>query len=200
MVQILNKMVHLQYPILEIWCCHKHINQLPPSRLTFDTKLLKMFPINLAPQLCTSHSRRENIAPNLVCLLQPIKCKHVILRFLAPFWHLFLFSNAFLKAQMWQKLRSTSPSTFVSTALHKSLLQAKYADYCMQILSVCSGQSNACIQNQDFGYTLAMFLLLKCFLQDSNQAKKLRNMSPSRFVSTDLLKSLLQAKYVEYCM
>ena len=23
MVQILNKMVHLKYPILEIWCCHK---------------------------------------------------------------------------------------------------------------------------------------------------------------------------------
>jgi len=32
-------------------------------------------------------------------------------------------------------------------------------------LSVCSaGQSNACIHNQDFGYTLAMFLLLKWLL------------------------------------
>ena len=31
MVQTLNKMVHLKYTILEIWCCHKHITQLPPS-------------------------------------------------------------------------------------------------------------------------------------------------------------------------
>ena len=85
MVQILNKMVHLKYPILEIWCCHKHITQLPPSRLKFDTKLRKVFPNNLAPQLCTSHSRRENIAPNFVCLFQPIKCKHLKLRFLATF-------------------------------------------------------------------------------------------------------------------
>ena len=85
MVQILNKMVHLKYPILEIWCCHKHITQLPPSRLKFDTKLRKVFPNNLVPQLCTSHSRRENIAPNFVCLIQPIKCKHVKLRFLATF-------------------------------------------------------------------------------------------------------------------
>ena len=49
MVQILNKMVHLKYPILEILCC----NRLPPSRLKFDTKLRKVFPNNVAPQLCT---------------------------------------------------------------------------------------------------------------------------------------------------
>ena len=47
MVQILNKMVHLKYPILEIWCCHKHTNQLLPSVLKFDTKLRKVFPNNL---------------------------------------------------------------------------------------------------------------------------------------------------------
>ena len=28
MVQILNKMIHLKYPILEIWLTHKHITQL----------------------------------------------------------------------------------------------------------------------------------------------------------------------------
>ena len=55
---------------------HKHITQLPPSRLKFDTKLRKVFLNNLASQLCTSHSCRENIAPNFVCLFQPIKCKH----------------------------------------------------------------------------------------------------------------------------
>ena len=38
-----------QNPILENWCCHKHINQMPPSRLKFDTKLRKVFPNNLAP-------------------------------------------------------------------------------------------------------------------------------------------------------
>ena len=46
-ILILNKMVHLKYPILEIWCCHKHITQFPPSRLKFDTKLRKVFPNNL---------------------------------------------------------------------------------------------------------------------------------------------------------
>ena len=48
MVQILNKMVHLKYPILEIWCCHKHTytNQMLPSELKFDTKLRKVFPNN----------------------------------------------------------------------------------------------------------------------------------------------------------
>ena len=44
----LNKMIHLKYPILEIWCCHKHTNPLPPSRLKFDTKMRKVFPNNMA--------------------------------------------------------------------------------------------------------------------------------------------------------
>ena len=49
MVQILNKMVHLKYPILEKWCCHKHTNQLlKPSGLKSDTKLREVFPNNLA--------------------------------------------------------------------------------------------------------------------------------------------------------
>ena len=110
MVHILSKMVHLQYPILEIWYCHKHINQLPPSRLKFDTKLRKVFPNNLAAQLCTSHSRRQNIAPNFVCLLnlanQMQASKTQIFGYL---WHLLLFSNAFFKAQMWQKAEEYVP-------------------------------------------------------------------------------------------
>ena len=112
MVQILNKMVHLKYPILEIWCCHKHITQLPPSRLKFNTKLRKVFPNNLAPQLCTSHSHRQNIPPNFVCLFQPIKyiliqaSKTQIFGYL---WHLLLFSSTFFKAQMWQKAEEYIP-------------------------------------------------------------------------------------------
>ena len=134
-------MVHLQYPILEIWCCHKHINRLPPSRLKFDTKLLKMFPNNLAPQLCTSHSRRENIAPNFVCLFQPIngKCKHmnVKLRFLATFGTCYSSQMPSSRLKCGKKLRNTSPSRFVSTALHKSLLQAKYVEYILYINFEC---------------------------------------------------------------
>ena len=134
MVQILYKMVHLKYPILEIWCCHiyKHITQLPPSRLKFDTKLRKVFPNNLAPKLCARHSRRENIAPNFVCLFQPMQASKT--QIFGYLWHLLFFSNAFFKAQMWQKAEeyiNTSPSRFVSTPLHKSLLQAKYVEYCM---------------------------------------------------------------------
>ena len=115
-------------PILEIWCCHKHITQLPPSRLKFDTKLRKVLPTNLAPQLCTSHSCRENIAPNFVCLnlFQPIKCKHVKLRFLATFGTCYSSQMPSPRLKCGKKLRNTSPSSFVSTALPKSLLQAKY--------------------------------------------------------------------------
>ena len=89
MEQILNKMVH--------------------SRLKFDTKLRKVFLNNLGAQLCTSHSRRENMAPNFVCLFQPIKCKHLKLRFFGYLWHLLFFSNAFFKAQMWQKAEEYVP-------------------------------------------------------------------------------------------
>ena len=122
MVQILNKMIHLKYPILEIWCCHEHITQLSPSRLKFDTKLRKVFPDNLAPQFCTSHSRRENIAPNFVCLFQPIKCKHVKLRFLATFGTCYSSQKPSSRLKCGKKLRNTSSSRFVITALHKSLL------------------------------------------------------------------------------
>ena len=116
MVQILNKMVHLKYPILEIWCWHIHITQLPPSKLKFDTKLRKVFPNNLTPQLCTSHSRRENIAPNFVCLFQPIKCKHVKLIFLATFGTCYSSQMPSSRLKCGKKLRNTSPSRFVSTA------------------------------------------------------------------------------------
>ena len=120
-------MVHLKYPILEIWCCHKHITQLPPSRLKFDTMLRKVFPNNLIPQLCTSHSRREYIAPNFVCLFWPIKCKHVKLRFLATFGTCYSSQMSSSRLKCGKKLRNTSPIRFVSTALHKSyvLLQEK---------------------------------------------------------------------------
>ena len=133
MVQILNKMVHLQYPILEIWCCHKHINQLPPSRLKFDTKLLKMFLNNLPAWLCTSHSRRENIAPNFVYLLLTNQMQASKLRFLATFGTFCVSSQmpSSRHLKCGKKLRNMSPSRFVSTALHKSLLQAKYVKYCM---------------------------------------------------------------------
>ena len=126
MVQILNKfkMVHLKYPILEIWCCHKHIHQLPPSRLKFDTKLRKVFPNNLAAcaqlELCTSHSnsRRQNIPPNVVsdCLFQPIKYKHLKLRFLATFGTCYSSQIPSSRLKCGKKLRNMSPSRFVSSA------------------------------------------------------------------------------------
>ena len=120
MVQILNKMVHLKYPILEIWCRNKHITQLPLSKLKFDTKLRKMYMlptnINLAAQLCTSHSHRENMentAPNFDCLFQPIKCKHLNPGF-GYIWHLLLFSNAFSRPKVGKKLRNMSPSSLAA--------------------------------------------------------------------------------------
>ena len=144
MVQILNKMVHLKQPILEIFSlCHEHTTQLAPSRLKFDTKLRKVFPNNLAPQLCTSHSCRENIAPNFVCLLQPIKCKHVKLSFLATFGTCYSSQIPSSRLKCGKKLRNTSPLEQVcqhSTA--QVILTGKILH---PILSVCSSQPNASI-------------------------------------------------------
>ena len=116
---------------------NKHITQLPPSRLKFDTKLRKVFPNNLAPQLCTSHSCRENIAPNFVCSFQPIncKCKHLKLRFSATFGTCYSSQMPSSRLNCDKKLRNMTPSLsrFISTctALYKSLLQAKYVEYCL---------------------------------------------------------------------
>ena len=121
MVQTLNKMVHLKYPILEIYRCYKHTTQSPPSRLKFDTKLRKVFLNNLAAQLCTSHSCRENMAPNFFCLFQPIKCKHLKLRFSATFGTCYSSQMPSSRLKCGKKLRNMSPSRFVSTAMHKSL-------------------------------------------------------------------------------
>ena len=137
MVQILNKMVHLnlKYPILEIWCWHKHITQLPPSRLKFDTKLWKQSG-SIALHKSLSQAKYSTQFCLFVLANQMQACKTQIFGYL---WHFLLFSNAFLmhiaRLKCGEKLRNTSPSRFVSTALHKlkSLLQAKYGyvKYCM---------------------------------------------------------------------
>ena len=47
-------------------------------------------------------------------------------------WHFLLFSMPSLSLKCGKNLRNTSPSRFVSTALHKSLcIQVKSVEYCM---------------------------------------------------------------------
>ena len=94
------------------------------------------------------------------------------------------------------KVKESVPKQSGNIALHKSFSQGKYCtQFCLFVLA---NQMQAC-NTQIFGYLWHLLLFsmpssrLKC-------GKKLRNMSPSRFVSTALHKSLLQAKYVEYCM
>ena len=88
------------------------------------------------------------------------------------------------------------PKQSGSIALHKSFSQGKYCtQFCLFVLA---NQIQACKLRflSTFGtcYSSQMpFSRLKC-------GKHLRNMSQNRFVSTPLHKSLLQAKYVEYCM
>ena len=198
MVQILNKLVHFKFPIFEIWCCHKHITQLPPSGLKFDTKLRKVFPNNLSPQLCTSHSRRKNIAPNFVCLFYPIKCKHVILRFLATFGTWYSFSNALFKAQMWQKGDEYIPKQVCQHRTAQVIITGKIRTvlHVNLILSVCSGQSNACIQNQDFGYMLAIVFLLINAFSKALIWHKAEKYVLKQFGSIALHKSLLETKKI----
>ena len=132
MVQILNKMVHLKYSILEIWCCHKHITQLPPSRLKFDTKLRKVFPNNLATYIALHKSFSQGKYCTQFCLFvlanQMQACKTQIC---ATFGTCYSSQMPSSRLKCGKKLRNTSPSRFVSTGLHKSLLQAKYIEYCM---------------------------------------------------------------------
>ena len=91
---------------------------------------------------------------------------------------------------------SPRPSRFVSTALHKSFSRGKY---CTQFCLFVPANQMQAIKLRFLApfctcYSSQMpSLRLKC-------GKKLRNMSPSRFVSTALHKSLLQAKYVEYIL
>ena len=150
MVQILNKMVHLKY----------HFRNMLMSYTYYPINSFKAEIWHKLEEIVPKHS--GSIAPNFVCLFKPIKCKHLKLRFLAIFGTCYYSQMPSSRLKCGKKLRNMSPSWFVSTPLHKSLLQAKYSELCMWILSVCSGQSNACIQNQDFGYTLAIVLLLQC--------------------------------------
>ena len=131
MVQILNKMVHWKYPNLEIWCCHKHITQLPPSMLKFDKSCGK------CSQTIWHHSSAQVILTGKIyctqfCLFvlanQMQACK---LRFLATFVTCYSSQMPSSRLKCGKKLRNTSPSRFVSTALHKPLLQAKYVEYCI---------------------------------------------------------------------
>ena len=65
-------------------------------------------------------------------------------------WHLLLFSNAFFKAQMWQKaeeyvLKLVSQHSTVQVIVPGKICRISH------IHNVFFGQSNACIKNQDFG-------------------------------------------------
>ena len=164
MVQILNKMVHLKYPILEICCCHKHITQLPPSRLKFDTRLRKVFSNNLAPQLCTSHSRRENIAPSFVCLFQPIKCKHVKLRFLATFGTCYSSQMPSSRLKCGKRLRKCIPKQVCQHSTAQVIVTGKIRRVLYVNFECLFWPIKSMHSKQDFGYTLAMFLLLKWLL------------------------------------
>ena len=117
-------------------------------------------------------------------------------------WHLLLFSieNAFFKAQMWQKAEEYVPKQVCQFSTAQVIVTGKIFH---QIFPVCSwlpikykhlklrflATFGTCYSSQ----MPSRSSRLKC-------GKKLRNTSPSRFVSTALHKSLLQAKYVEYCM
>ena len=134
MVQILNKMVHLKYPTLEIWCCQKHITQLPPARLN----LIQSW--GVCSKTIWHHSSAQVILsgkilhPILsVCSSQSNASMHVKLRFLATLSFGTCYSSQMPSSRLkcGKKPRNTFSSRFVSTALHKSLLQAKYIEYCM---------------------------------------------------------------------
>ena len=103
---------------------------------------------------------------------------------------------ASFKAEIWHKVEESVPKQSGSIALHKSFLQGKYCtQFCLFVLA---NQMQAS-KTQIFGYLCYLLFFsmpssrLKC-------GKKLRNISPSRFISTPLYKSSLQAKYVKYCM
>ena len=74
-------------------------------------------------------------------------------------WHLLLLPNAFFKAQMWQKDEEYVLKKVCQHSSAQVIVTGKIRRVLHVNLSVCSGQSNACIHSQDFGYTLAIVLL-----------------------------------------
>ena len=105
---ILNKMVHLKYPILEIWCCHKHTNQLLPSGLKSDTKLIKESVPKQSGSIALhkSFSQAKYSTQFCTCLFvlaNQIRIQASKTQIFGYLWHLLLFSNAFFNTQMWQK-------------------------------------------------------------------------------------------------
>ena len=132
MVQILqlNKMVHLKcvYPILEIWCCHKHIHQLPPSwKAEIWHKVEESAPKqsgSIALHNSFSQAKYSTQLILSVCSSQSLKYKYqnLTLRFLATFGTCYSSQMPFSRLKCGKKLRNMhmSPSRFVSTALRKS--------------------------------------------------------------------------------
>jgi hypothetical protein len=144
MVQILNKMVHLKYPNLEICADVWLINILPNINcLLQGWNLIQSW--GKCSKTIWQHSSTQGILtgkllilhPILsVCSCQSIKCKHLKLRFSATFGTCYSSQMPSLRLKS-EILKSwgiyMSPSTFVSTALDKSLqlLQTKYIEYCI---------------------------------------------------------------------
>ena len=97
---------------------------------------------------------------------------------------------------MWQKLRNISPSWFVSTSLHKSLLQAKCVEYCMYIFSVLANQKHA-FKTRILGTLQPCFY----FLNVSVKAliwHKAEEYVLKQFGSIALHKSLLETKKIGF--
>ena len=132
MVQILNKMVHLKYPILEIWCCHKHITQ---NFASFKAEIWHKVEENV-PKQSGSLALHKSFSQEKYCFQF---CLFVLANQMqASITQVFGYLCICHSSQMpssrlkcGKKLRNTSPKRFVSTARHKSLLQAEYAEYCL---------------------------------------------------------------------
>ena len=107
--------------------------QFPPSRLKFDTKLRKVFPNNLVAYIALHKSFSQGKYCTQFCLfvLANHEYKHLKLIFLATFGTCYSSQMPSSRLKCGKKLRNTSLIWFVSTALHKSLLQATYVEYCM---------------------------------------------------------------------
>ena len=159
MVQILNKMVHLKYPILEIWFCHKHITQLPPSRLkqSGSIALHKSFSQGkCCTQVCLFVLANQMQASK-------IKTHDQIFGYLC---HLLLFSNAFFKAQMCQKAEEYIPKQVCQHSTAQVIVTGKIR--CYRVLYVnfeCLFWPIKCMHSKlRFWVHFSHVLLLKCLL------------------------------------
>ena len=162
MVQILNKMVHLKYPILEIPNCLLQGKGWNLTQLQSWGK---------CSQTIWHHSSAQVILAGKILhpILSVCSSQSNVSSKNSDFWlplALVTLLKSLLQGSNVAKSWGIHPQVGLSAQHCTShcYRQNTQSIVCKFWVFVLANQMHACIQNQDFGYTLVMLLLLECLL------------------------------------